>query len=538
MTKVSRVLAKRLGMRMSVRRRMEGAKKRKNKRGVTPEVIVSRTVIELDCAEAQDFFFQGNSYCSIELPPYFHFSVMLKRIQTVLRNRVLTDGDFGKFKKMETANHLIYTNKGDRYSWRKLQIINPILYIKLVEEITENSNWSEIQNRFRDFGSNARIQCMSIPVLPNQGETRLGAQISSWLDKFEGESIKLGMKYEYMYKTDISNCYSSVYTHSVAWAIHTKTVAKAIRGKNLFGNRIDEYLQAMTNGQTNGIPEGSTLMDFIAEVVLGYTDELLAQELAKANLPTFDYQILRYRDDYRIFVHQELIGEEILKLLSKNLMDFGMRLNQNKTGKSHHIILDSIKPTKLTSYDRHRRRIRSNLQLRNELLSILHAGQNSIDPGHIRTRLEDLVKLLEKRRGLTTGHEMEILSILVNIAFEKPVTFPIIAKLISALLMQLPYAKQEIFDDILRKLRLLPNSGLLEIWLQRIAKPHGIYLVYNEPLCQLLNAGTVTKLFDDSWQANSSFADLSLDLNFVDKGALNNLTWEVAMEEVAIFPDY
>jgi hypothetical protein len=32
----------------------------------------------------------------------------------------------------------------------------------------------------------------------------------------------------------------------------------------------------MNNGQTNGIPQGSVLMDFIAEMVLGYIDECLS----------------------------------------------------------------------------------------------------------------------------------------------------------------------------------------------------------------------------------------------------------------------
>ena len=42
------------------------------------------------------------------------------------------------------------------------------------------------------------------------------------------------------------------------------------------GNRIDTMIQSMSYGQTNGIPQGSILMDFIAEMVLGYSDLLLS----------------------------------------------------------------------------------------------------------------------------------------------------------------------------------------------------------------------------------------------------------------------
>lgn len=55
----------------------------------------------------------------------------------------------------------------------------------------------------------------------------------------------------------------------------------------------------MRYGQTNGIPQGSALMDFIAEIVLVYCDEKLTKKLESLNIT--DYKILRYRDDYRVF---------------------------------------------------------------------------------------------------------------------------------------------------------------------------------------------------------------------------------------------
>ncbi len=42
-------------------------------------------------------------------------------------------------------------------------------------------------------------------------------------------------------------------------------------------------------------------MDFIAEIVLGYADTLITTEIKAAKI--LDYKILRYRDDYRIFVN-------------------------------------------------------------------------------------------------------------------------------------------------------------------------------------------------------------------------------------------
>lgn len=539
MIKLGRAVMSSPKLRKSARRNALIAQRQRRSRLGARRSVPYKTVLDLDGNGAKSFFFEHDSYCSFDLPPYFQFSDMLKRVETILQTVVLGKQDFASFKNLESANYSIYANKGDRYSWRKLQLINPVLYVKLVEEITEANNWIDLQKRFQDFGSNKSIKCKSVPVVRSARQTRLGTQINSWLGAFEGESIRLALSFEYMFKTDISNCYASMYTHSVAWALLTKPVAKINRrDDSLLGNKIDIYLQSMSNGQTNGIPEGSSLMDFIAEMVLGYADELLGEMLDRENIPREDYRILRYRDDYRIFVREEQLGERILKLLSQNLMDFGMRLNQNKTGKANHIILDSIKPAKLASYARHRHEIRTGLQLRNELLFILGASQHSSDSGNIRTRLTQLATRLEKKPKIYGVHEREILSILLNIAYENPSVFPVVTKFVSTILNYFPTRKQEVFEDILRKMRLLPNSSLVEIWLQRIAKPHGITLSLNEPMCETLDPTSSVEIFDSTWQPNSNLAAVALDLIFVDKIKLKNLSWKVALEEITIFPNY
>ena len=63
----------------------------------------------------------------------------------------------------------------------------------------------------------------------------------------------------------------------------------------------------MRYGQTNGLPQGSVLMDFIAEMVLGYIDSLLSDRIKANNIS--NYHILRYRDDYKIFVNNPHTGD-------------------------------------------------------------------------------------------------------------------------------------------------------------------------------------------------------------------------------------
>ena len=40
----------------------------------------------------------------------------------------------------------------------------------------------------------------------------------------------------------------------------------------------------MRYGQTNGIPQGSVLMDFISEMVLGYIDKLLEEKISNIKI--------------------------------------------------------------------------------------------------------------------------------------------------------------------------------------------------------------------------------------------------------------
>lgn len=166
-------------------------------------------------------------------------------------------------------------------------------------------------------------------------------QILTWWQMIEQKSLTLSLDFKYVLHTDIADCYSSIYTHSIPWAIHTKEKAKKNRKNSLFGNTIDTHLQDMSCGQTNGIPQGSVLMDFIAEIVLGYVDLLLTQKLESTGIS--DYGILRYRDDYRIFTNNPFLAEQIAKELSEILSNNGLKLNADKTSASSDIIKSSLK---------------------------------------------------------------------------------------------------------------------------------------------------------------------------------------------------
>ena len=316
-----------------------------------------KRILELNHTEARQYLLKAESYFNFDLPQYFVFQNVIQQVSAQLGGHRLSDfynsftNPAGQQKAtypcdFENVNYIFLNNKDGKFSWRPFQLIHPALYVSLVHNITEETNWNLIITRFGQFAADPKIKCYSIPLQSDGTQSDKAATVTQWWQTIEQQSIELALEYEYVLHTDITDCYGSIYTHSIPWAIHTKPVAKANRDPNgNLGNVIDKHLRDMAFGQTNGIPQGSVLMDFIAEMVLGYVDTELSIRIQQANIQ--DYHIIRYRDDYRIFSNNPQDAELITKILTEILIELGMRLNAQKTLVSNNVIRDSIKPDKI-----------------------------------------------------------------------------------------------------------------------------------------------------------------------------------------------
>ncbi len=237
--------------------------------------------------------------------------------------------DTRMYKERDDLNYTLIINKDGNYSWRPLVLLHPILYVDLVNCLTKEDHWEELKKRFSEFKKDKNINCYSIPVEASKGSKRtdLGETILNWWEYFEQKSLAQNIKYQYCMFTDIADCYPSIYTHSITWAMYGKEKVKNDENKcsGSLGDKIDKKISGMQHNQTNGIPQGSVLMDFVAEIVLGYVDLRLSKELKKLeNLK--DYKVLRYRDDYRIFSNNRNDLEQIMKVLSEVLYDLNFKL--------------------------------------------------------------------------------------------------------------------------------------------------------------------------------------------------------------------
>lgn len=292
-----------------------------------------KSILDLSDVKARKYFMESSNYCNLDLPKYIDFSRVLTYVKGKVGNKSLDDilkDTKKKPSEYDGVNHRLLIKKDANFTYRPIDVANPYLYYLLVRQMTTRGNWKEIKSRFSTFAC-SNIDVISIPKVKGDGDkSHKAAGISDWWENMEQKTIAMILKYRYMFVTDITNCYGSVYTHSIAWALMGKDDAKAKKGKpGLLGNIIDTYIQGMQYGQTNGIPQGSVLFDFIAEMILGYADSLLYKKLADNGIT--EYKILRYRDDYRIFSNSKSELENIAFHLQSTLADLNFQLNAKKT---------------------------------------------------------------------------------------------------------------------------------------------------------------------------------------------------------------
>jgi len=459
-----------------------------------------KCVLEMSPEEARNFFMKPESYSSLNFPPYIDFDRILGEVMDALQVHDIPEKIF-----CEGVNHIILNNKDGRYAWRPMELIHPILYADLVKKITHEDNWDFIRKRFEEFSENKSIRCLSLPAeaLTNQSDT--AEQIRYWWEEVEQESIKLSLDYEFLFHTDISNCYGSIYTHSIAWALHEKeTAKKERREKSLLGNIIDNCIQNMRHRQTNGIPQGSVLMDLIAEMVLGYADHQLYARLAKQK--ESDYCIIRYRDDYRIFSNNPQQAQKILKELTEVLAELGLKINFEKTRESDEVIVSSIKPDKFSwTTKKHR-----GGDLQKDLLIIYQHGREYPNGGSLCRALDEYYERLpNKDMGEDLSSDpIPLIAITTEIAYRHPRTYSICAAILSKLLRFVPDGTStQLVEKIRDKFRKIPSTGHMEIWLQRISLPFNKKIEYDERICKIVS-GENCELWNNSWLSNKKLENI------------------------------
>ena len=489
-------------------------------------------ILDMTEIEARTFFLKSESYCNIPLPDYINLDAIIRNAESIIGKSQLSDIQYSAkqkkdgpnlnitlLKEIMDANLRIMANKDGAYSWRPFTLIHPVLYVDFINTLTERENWEKIKTRFSEFQKDDRIICVSIPVESTSARNDASEQILSWWENLEQAHIKLALDFNYCIHTDITDCYPSIYTHTIAWALHGKEWAKQNRKEGL-GNTIDNKIQSLQGRQTNGIPQGTVLMDLIAELVLGYADTRLLASADSESLSGF--KILRYRDDYRIFANKKDTAERLMKLLSEVLLELNLKINSKKTFLSDDLILDAIKPDKLywntknaamIEYNNSFRRIDNKftltkkrfykLNLQKHLIEIKMLGDKYPNCGQLVKALNDFyenrISILDPQNNQISDNE-QLISILTSIMVKNPRTVQSCVAILHTLLKFVDDKNKVdiIINSILKKFDDLPNADLVEIWIQNISVRSDRTKVYKNLLSKKI-AGDNTMLWNSDW---------------------------------------
>lgn len=556
---------------------------------VYPGNSVSQPVISLSGQEALDFFMKAESYCTMELPEYFDLSGVLDYARKTVGDKSVeecrnTEGRSPS--EMEGVNLDLIVNKDGGYGVRPLTLANPFLYYMLARDMCSEGAWAHIRECFRLY-ENAHFSACAIPVVRIGGKPdrfRGATSILNWWNSVEQASIEMSLKYRFVFITDITNCFGQVPPEAIGWALARKgTVCETDENARL-ATKMQQYLKDMQNGRNIGIPQGSNLFNFIAEIILGYADMLFATEIAEAqsrgDLPELlDYHVLRYVDDYRIFCNDHDALERISYILQSVLGRFNFRMNTSKTKVSTDLIADSVKPDKAfyifnTPIVRKQRGLKEQIfdfaGFQKHLLFIYEFSRKFPNSGQLKNQLSALSERIEAQLSRKTeikvqtinlgdlvtgtredadtevlteevqGHFWEnippMVAIAVQIAADNVSVAHYALKVASQMLEDMPKEqhpkKMDVIELIYKKLRYLPNSAFLQLWLQNITHSTDDWSKgdrYDMPLCKLV-AMRSENLWNNSWLKTEIAEGLPVE-SIVDREALSQTGQVITFKE-------
>ncbi|KDB62769.1 RNA-directed DNA polymerase [Bordetella bronchiseptica B18-5 (C3)] len=238
----------------------------------------------------------------------------------------------GSFKPDRTETIEFHFPKSE-LSDRDFGIIDPYIHNDIAYHISRN--WKKFVDKLLPSDSCVTSYSFPLPIskrTPHRlGSLRSGRLIYEFIDMTDDDLASVAYKYTHIVTADIKRFYPSIYTHSIAWAIHGKSFIR--RPKNLHnfdhvGNRLDKLFQNANDGCTNGIPIGPVVSDLIGELIAAAVDRIFTKAI---RLKGIDCEAVRFKDDYRILVKSESDGKTAIKLLQASLKEYGLELSDEKT---------------------------------------------------------------------------------------------------------------------------------------------------------------------------------------------------------------
>lgn len=228
----------------------------------------------------------------------------------------MKDGKKGTLKSPDTKAE-IFSVARVGHQRRITSLPNPVAQTYISLRVIEH--WGKIVSHYRK----SKISASRPRFLPTGGRATSITSMQLLYDR----KIAKSAGYRFMLKTDLSRFFPTIYTHSVPWAVHSKSKAKKNRGLTAkwYGNFLDLDLRQCQDGQTIGIPIGPDTSHIIAEAVATAVDVEFHKHF-KGWPAGF-----RYVDDYFLFFETAKEAERALAALIRSLREFELQINFEKT---------------------------------------------------------------------------------------------------------------------------------------------------------------------------------------------------------------
>ncbi len=257
----------------------------------------------------------GNGFFPKELIPAFQTKQLSEKSEEIKNQTVSLSPEYRK--KHKNSKCLYHSFPRNKVTRRNLGIPNPQHQLILSDIIC--TNWEDIYN----FCKQSNLSASKL-TLDSQGKYKRAVS-PNYDFQISTEKIIISSGLRYGLYTDISRYYSTIYTHSIPWAIYGKNYAKTNRQNNLYGNLIDQAVRNTQDQQSIGIPIGTDTSFIISEIIGSAIDKKINDELDQ------ELKGFRYVDDYYLFFKNVSDAESTLKKLHRIFNDFELEPNGEKT---------------------------------------------------------------------------------------------------------------------------------------------------------------------------------------------------------------
>lgn len=256
-------------------------------------------------------YFPNQKDSSTELPPCFSTSRFTPEIAEELAQLELT-----RDRKKYWFDLVEYRATRFNNVPRVLSLIHPLAYSRIYAKLKENRQ--EITELMKDENSAIGAE--------QHNDGRLFIMNYEDHEAKTKKILEISFAAGFIAHADVANCFGSIYTHSLEWAIQGYEEAKANRrgrgNEQHWSSALDEVLRHAKRNETSGLPIGPCSSSIAVEIILAAVDKELVDN---------NFRFVRYIDDYTAYCETHLETQEFIRALNIALSKYRLTLNLNKT---------------------------------------------------------------------------------------------------------------------------------------------------------------------------------------------------------------